>query len=305
VESEKVDILWEYQDGTQKAVQVKSSQNPFAKADMEKWAAELEAWKQAEEYELVLLGIPGSPAVAKIGRLGRVAVPPPRNLDLPAFRKQAGYLLLRFLESRRLPAQNADRLDDLVALLTENLHEQGSDKVDGFVTAVLDGLAPGAALADQARCAGLLGSVLRDLEPVTYRIAEPRYDTLLAAVMAIFDREKSGSVPLETRIEAADALGQAGDFRLDFSRDDYWSMIPAGKFLMGAQATDRKQANYDEQAWEQESPVHEVYLDGFLIARYPVTVRQYQRFVDDEGYDDQRWWKAGGLRGFRDPLRRP
>ncbi len=34
--------------------------------------------------------------------------------------------------------------------------------------------------------------------------------------MGIFDRERSQSVPIETRIEAADALGQAGDTRLDF-----------------------------------------------------------------------------------------
>ena len=58
--------------------------------------------------------------------------------------------------------------------------------------------------------------------------------------MAIFDREKSRSVPIETRIEAADALGQAGDPRLDFGRNDYWVTIPAGKFLMGAQTQDRR-----------------------------------------------------------------
>ena len=42
----------------------------------------------------------------------------------------------------------------------------------------------------------------------------------------------------------------------------------------------------------RETP-HEVYLDAYRIARYPVTVGQYRQFVDDEGYQDQRWWKAG------------
>ena len=73
---------------------------------------------------------------------------------------------------------------EVILLLAGILHEQGSEKVDGFVEAVLDGLAPNAELAAQARCAGLLGSVLRDLEPVKYQVADRRYQTLLDAVMA-------------------------------------------------------------------------------------------------------------------------
>lgn len=121
VDSEKVDILWQYTDGSRKAVQVKSSQNPFTEGDVKKWAAGLEAWRKADCYELRLVGVPGSAAVAAIKRVGQVTVPQPKNLDLSAFKKEAAYLLVRFLESQRLPAQNADRLDDLVALLTENL----------------------------------------------------------------------------------------------------------------------------------------------------------------------------------------
>ena len=45
--SDKVDILWEYRDGSRKAVQVKSSQNPFSKAEVQQWAAELKSWRQA------------------------------------------------------------------------------------------------------------------------------------------------------------------------------------------------------------------------------------------------------------------
>ena len=42
------------------------------------------------------------------------------------------------------------------------------------------------------------------------------------------------------RIDAADALGQAGDPRLDHHRDDYWVTIPAGRFVMGAQSKDAR-----------------------------------------------------------------
>ena len=40
VDSEKIDILWKYKDKT-KAVQVKSSQNPFTKNNIRRWAKEL------------------------------------------------------------------------------------------------------------------------------------------------------------------------------------------------------------------------------------------------------------------------
>lgn len=190
---------------------------------------------------------------------------------------------------------------EVILLFAGILHEQGTDKVDGFVCAVLDGLAPDATLAKKARCAGLLGSLLRDLEPVKYQITDGRYQSLLDTVIAIFDREKSRTVQIEIRIEAADALGQVGDHRLDFRRDDYWVTIPAGNSVMGAQGQDPNKPSYSRDAKERESPVHEVYLDEFRIARYPVTVGQYRQFIDDEGYEDERWWTAGGFRGFSAP----
>jgi hypothetical protein len=42
LDSEKVDILWVYQDGTKKAVQVKSSKNPFSPTQVKQWAGELQ-----------------------------------------------------------------------------------------------------------------------------------------------------------------------------------------------------------------------------------------------------------------------
>jgi formylglycine-generating enzyme required for sulfatase activity len=111
-------------------------------------------------------------------------------------------------------------------------------------------------------------------------------------------------VPLAERIAAADALGQAGDARIDLRREDYWVAIPKCKFLMGAQSQDRKAANYDADAIDtgeiRETP-HEVSLDPYGIARYPVTGGQYRQFVEDEGYQDERWWTAGGFGEYSEP----
>jgi len=187
---------------------------------------------------------------------------------------------------------------EVVLLYAGALHQQGKAKVAGFLGGLLDGLGPSPSLADQARCAGLIGSILQDLAPLKYEFPDPRYHGLLDAVTAIFDRDRSQTVPLAERIAAADALGQAGDARIDQRREDYWVTIPAGKFLMGAQAKDPQGANYDPESTytdqRRETP-HEVYLDAYCIARYPVTVGQYRQFVNDEGYQDDRWWTAGGF----------
>lgn len=194
---------------------------------------------------------------------------------------------------------------EVVLLLAGALHQQGRAKVDGFIGGFLGGLGAAPRLADQARCAGLVGAVLRDLEPLRYQVSDARYGRLLDAVMAIFDPKRFRAVPIEERIAAADALGQAGDPRIDLRidprRDDGWVTIPAGSFWMGAQKTDPKKRNYDSEARPNEEPVHEVRLDSYRIARYLVTVGQYQRFVEDEGYEDQRWWQAGGFGMFSGP----
>ncbi len=159
-------------------------------------------------------------------------------------------------------------------------------------------------MADQTRCAGLIGSILQDLAPLKFEFPDARYHGLLDAVTAIFDRQRCQAVPLAERIAAADALGQAGDARLDLRRDDYWVAISAGKFLMGAQSQHPKGANYDPEAIEtgviRETP-HEVSLDAYCIARYPVTVGQYGQFVEDEGYEDDCWWAAGGFGEYTEP----
>ncbi len=53
-----------------------------------------------------------------------------------------------------------------------------------------------------------------------------------------------------------------------------WVSIPAGEFIYG-----------------EGSEETTLYLDAFEIARYPVTNRQYRCFVDDGGYEDERWWE--------------
>jgi formylglycine-generating enzyme required for sulfatase activity len=102
--------------------------------------------------------------------------------------------------------------------------------------------------------------------------------------------------PVMQCVSAGNALGCLGDPRF---REDAWFLpddpmlgfveIPAGKFLMGS---DQK---LDKDALSEELPQHEVTLPTYLIARYPITVAQYQFFVKESGYKSAN---EASLRGF-------
>jgi hypothetical protein len=154
---------------------------------------------------------------------------------------------------------------EVALLLGGVLYRQGLEKVDGLISAVLEKLGERPSLAEQARCAGLLGAMVRDLRPFHYQPADARYQRTMAAVLGIFDADKAYAIEFVVRLFAAEALGQAGDPRL---RQDNWIMIEGG------------------------GPVGP---RPFRMARYPVTVEEYRRFVDDDGYQNERWWGAGGF----------
>jgi formylglycine-generating enzyme required for sulfatase activity len=105
-------------------------------------------------------------------------------------------------------------------------------------------------------------------------------------------------IPIEVRIDAAEALGQAGDSRLE---ENKWITIESGTFRMGAQRKSPSRPNYDKEANNKESPVHGVHLDIYQISRYPLTVSEYSYFVEQGGYEDSRWWAAGGFGETREP----
>lgn len=61
-----------------------------------------------------------------------------------------------------------------------------------------------------------------------------------------------------------------------------WCWVPRGEFTMGSQYKD------------DEKPAHKVHVDGFWLARAPVTNAQYRRFIEAGGYDQTRWWTEAG-----------
>lgn len=61
-----------------------------------------------------------------------------------------------------------------------------------------------------------------------------------------------------------------------------WCWIPGGLFTMGS------------EDYGDEKPIHKVSVDGFWLARYPVTNTQYRLFIEGGGYNERRWWTEAG-----------
>jgi formylglycine-generating enzyme required for sulfatase activity len=209
---------------------------------------------------------------------------------------------------------------ETVLLLAGVLCKQDPERVDALLKEMFDRLGAQATLGKRARCVGLVGRILRDLKSWNYRIADARYRENLERVLAIFDAQAARQIDFATRLEVADALGQAGDPRLDPGQTNLsqggafcaawtdpsvpssnWVKVEGGLFWMGAQKEDPAAPNYDAEAFDDESPVHRVAVAAFYLGRYPVTVFEYEHFVAAGGYRKEQLWRAGGYGQFTEP----
>jgi len=62
------------------------------------------------------------------------------------------------------------------------------------------------------------------------------------------------------------------------------ALIPAGSFMMGREDREGWTPMAAPEAFDDELPPHEVYVDAFYIDQYEVTNRQFKEFVDATGY---------------------
>ncbi|MBL8660110.1 MAG: SUMF1/EgtB/PvdO family nonheme iron enzyme [Rhodospirillales bacterium] len=162
------------------------------------------------------------------------------------------------------------RLDDpqwreTVDLLPGVLFDEGGrGRVDLLLRRVIALREGPASLATDARVFGILGRILRSMTAYQYkptREIEAVYNDLEERILAIFSLDGAVKVPVKTRIEAAEALGRSGDPRLD---RDCFIEVPD--------------------------------TSGVSLGKYPVTVQDYQAFVDADGYKTDQYWDDEGWR---------
>lgn len=112
--------------------------------------------------------------------------------------------------------------------------------------------------------AGVAGRLLQTLSAYQY---QPRpeitasYETALEQSMEIFTPGGAAQVPVKDRIAVAEALGRGGDPRLAPDRSNFLA-VPG--------------------------------LKGVRLGKYPVTVEEYQRFVESRGYEESKYWEPAG-----------
>jgi formylglycine-generating enzyme required for sulfatase activity len=73
---------------------------------------------------------------------------------------------------------------------------------------------------------------------------------------------------------------EKGHWEADYGDDIIMVHIPAGNFTMGT------------NAFDNEKPVHDVYLDGYWMGKYEVTFSQYDKYCEDAKKDkpgDEGW----------------
>jgi gamma-glutamyl hercynylcysteine S-oxide synthase len=65
-------------------------------------------------------------------------------------------------------------------------------------------------------------------------------------------------------------------------------LVPGGEFVLGVDAVS------EPHSLDNERPAHVVDVPAFRIGRVPVTNGEWQRFIDDGGYEQSRWWSDRG-----------
>lgn len=156
------------------------------------------------------------------------------------------------------------RLDDLQWRETLDLlpgvlfDEGGSARVDLLLRRIIELRGKRPSLATDARTFGVMGRILEPMTTYQYKPPpeiEALHKKLQNRVLPIFERERAADVPVRMRINAAEALGRGGDPRLE------------GDNLI-------------------EVPIS----NKVSLGKYPVTVTEYQAFVDAGGYFDSKYW---------------
>ncbi len=108
---------------------------------------------------------------------------------------------------------------EVVLLLAGQLSGNGRTAVESFVAKILAAVGHNAGLPRKAKAFALLSALVADLhpryKPTGYQPKSDGYAQLRDDVLAIFDPKQCDKVPFETRREAADALGESGDPRLN------------------------------------------------------------------------------------------
>jgi formylglycine-generating enzyme required for sulfatase activity len=137
-------------------------------------------------------------------------------------------------------------------------------------------------------------SVSRDASGVTSRFTFRRYGRMPGdyRITCTFSGKAATYEPVSWSL-TLDACTYYAAYGRKVNPDELGAMvfIKGGRFVMGAPSVpsnshDSFLLGYDKVA----KPAHEVQIDSFHIGKYPVTVIEFCRFLNDRGNPDSRYW---------------
>jgi formylglycine-generating enzyme required for sulfatase activity len=163
--------------------------------------------------------------------------------------------------------------EEMLLLYTGLINKEWKDKANGIVKEILTGSHDDEKVLHRWRLLG--GKALRDIQE--YKRDEKVTVLAREKLMALIGTDVD--VYLKDRFEAGEILGVLGDPRI---KPPPMVSVEAGEFTMGA------------DKWEEEQPIHRVYLDAFKIGKYPVTNEEYKAFIADNGYKNEVFWTSEG-----------
>ncbi|HLP61034.1 MAG TPA: SUMF1/EgtB/PvdO family nonheme iron enzyme, partial [Candidatus Deferrimicrobium sp.] len=125
----------------------------------------------------------------------------------------------------------------------------------------------------------LAGKALYDFQPAG------RDETVVLRVCDRLREVIESDAGLEERFQAGLLLGGLGDSRIfagPGSIEPVMEEVPAGDFTRGSKKA------------KEEQPVRKIYLDKFMMGKYPVTNGEFKSFILDGGYNNKDYWTAEG-----------
>jgi formylglycine-generating enzyme required for sulfatase activity/calcineurin-like phosphoesterase family protein len=123
----------------------------------------------------------------------------------------------------------------------------------------------------------LLGAeALRDFQPSKREesVVRSAKEKLLSIIQS--------DVKLQERFDAGEILGTLGDPRISLLKPPMVT-VEAGEFIRGS-----------DEISDEEKPVRRIYLDEFMMGKYPVTNQEFKAFIEDGGYKNKELWTPEG-----------
>lgn len=171
-----------------------------------------------------------------------------------------------------------------VAMLTAGvLRELGEKPVRRFLAGLVGEAAP---VELRAPRVGTAAACLGDLEAwgISDETRAP-VEAALAELLPVLE-DPARSAPLATRLAVAEGLGRTRDPRL--TPEARWVEIPSIERVWDGVAPGDEPDQHNPPGEWHPGPAR------FYMQRWPVTVAEYELFVDDGGYHDPRWWSDDG-----------